>query len=110
MRPSKRQLKSTARPSTRSVLMVLLIVFAVMLPSSSFGEESKPVPCLGPVQLSCEDARNIDALIVGLEAELAAAKVPPPPKDCGDSNTVAVAAVSAALGVLAGVLTVILVQ
>ena len=88
----------------------MLIGFVVTLPSSTYGKESKPVPCLGPVQLSCEDARNLDTYVVKLETELAAAQVPPPPKDCANSNYPLVVAASAALGAVLGVLAVVLVK
>jgi hypothetical protein len=84
-----------------------------MLPSSTYGAEtetSKPVPCLGSVQLTCEDARNLDTYVVKLEAELTAAKIPPPPKDCGGGNRPLIVAASAALGAVLGVLAVILVK
>jgi hypothetical protein len=91
--------------------MVLLIVFVATPTSSTYGAEtSKPVPCLGAVQLTCEDARNLDAYVVKLETELAAAQVPPPPKDDGSSNYPLVVAASAALGAVLGVLAVILVK
>ena len=110
MKLSNKRLSSTGRPWSRWMLMVWLVACAVTLPSSSSGEESKPVPCVGPVQLTCEDARNLDASVVKLETELTALKVPPPPPDCGSSNNVVVGAVSAAVGVLAGILVVVLVQ
>ena len=84
--------------------MVFLIGFVVTLPSSTYGKESKPVPCLGPVQLSCEDARNLDTYVVKLETELAAAQVPPPPKDCEEHNYLLVAGFGVTAGVLLGAL------
>ena len=111
MKLSNKRLSSTGRPWSRWMLMVWLVACAFTLPSSSSGEEtSKPVPCMGPVQLTCEDARNLDAYVVKLETELTALKVPPPLPDCGSSNSVVVGAVSAAVGVLAGILVVVLVQ
>lgn len=90
----------------------MLTGFVVMLPSSTYGvesETSRPVPCLGPVQLTCEDARNLDTYVVKLEAELTAAKVPPPPKDCASSSYPLVAGISVVAGVLLGVITAALV-